>query len=321
MQGSIFDKRFVIVAGKGGVGRSVVSSTLAMCAASRGKKVLIVEMASKERCYDLFGRTNPSDYTPSQVFAGIDSINIQPEPALREYGMMKLRWERVFKIVFENKVMKSLTQMIPGMNELLLLGKAWHLEQSVDPKTGGPMWDFIVVDAPATGHGMSLLQLPQVVAKTMTSGPITEETREIANLLHDRERCCVSIVTRPEEMPVNEALQFANCLDDPLNVGSGFLFINGVWPDLLPDESRGVFDSALANTGAKSPEKAMLETMQFRLKRREIQQRFIDRLGTECALPQIQLPYLFAAQIGFDEINKLSPVIDAAVDRYDHETK
>ena len=131
----------------------------------------------------------------------------------------------------------------------------------------------------------------------------------------------MSIVTRPEEMPVNEALQFANCLDDPLNVGSGFLFINGVWPDLLPDESRGVFDSALANTGAKSPEKAMLETMQFRLKRREIQQRFIDRLGTECALPQIQLPYLFAAQIGFDEINKLSPVIDAAVDRYDHETK
>ena len=119
MQGSIFDKRFVIVAGKGGVGRSVVSSTLAMCAASRGKKVLIVEMASKERCYDLFGRTNPSDYTPSQVFAGIDSINIQPEPALREYGMMKLRWERVFKIVFENKVMKSLTQMIPGMHELL----------------------------------------------------------------------------------------------------------------------------------------------------------------------------------------------------------
>ena len=312
MKGSIFDRRFVIVSGKGGVGKSTVCSALALVAARQGKRVLIAELASKERATALFEHGSKAGYEPTQVAPGIDVINVTTEPALQEYGLMKLRWKRVYRAVFENPVMRSLVRMMPGMNELLLIGKAWYLEQERDEHTGRYRWDIVIVDAPASGHGALVFQIPHVIMSSVNGGPMIEETRRIRDMLVDRERTCLNIVTWPEEMPVNEALDMQRLVEKDLNIGLGHLFVNGVWPTAPTEGSLVRMDSArsLGEDAEHSSVRTVLRTHEFMTRRRRAQETHLARLRAECDLKQVALPYLFQPEFGLAAIERLSQCIE-----------
>ena len=205
MDAEFFNKRFVIVSGKGGVGKSTVCAALGLAAAKRGLRTIIAELDTREKIPLLFDK-DPGGYRVQPIRENLFSINIQPDPALREYGIMKLRYERVYKMVFENEAMKKLLKVIPGMKELFLLGKAFNMERELT-RDGNPVWDMVIVDAPATGHGVSLLRLPQVVLEVMQSGPMADEVRLMQDLLEDPSRTLINLITLPEEMPVREALE------------------------------------------------------------------------------------------------------------------
>lgn len=307
-----------MVAGKGGVGKSTVCAALALSAARRGKKVLICELASKERAPYLFGRTTPSGYDGAEIYPGIESINVSPAPALQEYGLMKLRFKRLYRLVFENPVMKSLVRMMPGMNELVLIGKAWYLEQEMDPERGGPRWDLIIVDAPATGHGMSLLVLPHVILETVTTGPLAEETGRIRDLLMDRERTCLNVVTLPEEMPVNESLDLLKQVDEKIGMQTGYLFVNGVWP-AQPGERDLARLTRLSAGGDTDPRFAAAEAVtRFMVRRRHAQEGYIERLRRECDLPQVEIGYQFRDEFAFEAIDAVSRTIDVGLKHHEH---
>jgi len=316
MMGSIFDRRFVIVSGKGGVGKSTVCAALALAAARQGKRVLIVELASKERASKLFEYGKDVGYTPTEVAPGIDVINVTTEPALEEYGLMKLRWKRLYRTVFENPVMRSMLRMMPGMNELLLIGKSWYLEQERDSRSGQYRWDMIIVDAPASGHGALVFQIPHVIMASVKSGPMIEETRRIRDMLVDRERTCINIVTWPEEMPVNEALDMKRLVEDELDIGLGYLFINGVWPTALDEKSGAIMGSAQASEARPGDDSlaTVLRTHEFMTRRRQAQDVHLERLSQNCDLPSIQLRYLFQERFGRDAIEKLSHRILVGID-------
>lgn len=304
METTFLRKRFVIVAGKGGVGKSTMCAALALAAARAGKRTIVAELNTRERVPQLFG-AEPSGYVPTQVRENLFSINIQPEPALHEYGLRKVRLERVYRAVFENEAMKRLLKMIPGMNELLLLGKAFDLERERD-RSGRPVWDMVIVDAPATGHGVSLLRLPQAILDVIRSGPMAEEVRAMRRLLVDPERTMLNIVTLPEEMPVRETFELLDQVDTVLEMPTGWLLVNGVWPT-PPDADELALAAAI---GDAAPDDAVvqgaLSCLDVQVRRRGFQQAYLDELHERITLPIIELPFLFGPDFGAEAIGTLS---------------
>jgi len=308
------DKRFVIVAGKGGVGKSTMCAALGLIAARAGKRTIIAEINTAEKAPHFFGRPN-SGYEATEIFPNLFSINIQPEPALREYGLMKLKFERVYKLVFENEAMKRLIRMIPGMNELILLGKAFDLERA-RTRFGDPTWDLVIVDAPATGHGVSLLRLPQVILEVSRTGPMAEEVGAMQALLTDPARTLIHLVSLPEDMPVKETVMLAEQVETILRIPKGCLFINGVWPEVHNEEEREiarVLGDAVG--GSDGTVRRALASVASMGRRRSHQEGYIRALAEQVALPTVQVPYLFTEEFTFDAIDEIAQHIERELRR------
>jgi anion-transporting ArsA/GET3 family ATPase len=229
------DKRFLVVAGKGGVGKSTVASALGLRAARAGRRTVIAELGARSSVPSLFGLER-SSYEPIQIEENLFTLHIEPDPALREYALRKLKFETLFNLVFENDGVRRFLDVIPGMHELLLLGKAFDLER--EESGGSPAWDSVIIDAPATGHGVSLLRLPQVILEVIEQGPMADEARRMRALLEDEQRTAMVIVTLLEEMPIRETVELYETATKTLQMPVGPVIANRVWPsDLSPDEA------------------------------------------------------------------------------------
>jgi anion-transporting ArsA/GET3 family ATPase len=315
MAPNLFEKRFVIVAGKGGVGKSVVCAALGLAAARRGMRTCIAELNTREKAPLFFGKP-PSGYSYGELAPNLFSINIEPEPALREYGLMKLRFERVFNLVFENEAMKRLIRVIPGMNELFLIGKAFNMERE-KRKDGKPLWDLIIVDAPATGHGVSLLRLPDTILKVADAGPMAEEVGAMRNLLLDPKRTALNLVTLPEEMPVRETFELAAQVKDVLSIPKGYLIVNGIWPRLLSEAESGLvsaLDAVLPQEAARA--RAGVRCLSGMLERRRFQEHHLEELREHLAWPRIELPFLFTERFSQPALETLSDALVTQLDNH-----
>ena len=312
MKPGFLDKRFVIVAGKGGVGKSTVCAALGLAAARAGKRTIIAELNTREKAPHFFGKPD-SGYEPQEIFDNLFSINIQPEPALHEYGLMKLKFERVFKLVFENEAMQRLLRMVPGMNELILLGKAFNLERE-KTRRGDPLWDMVIVDAPATGHGVSLLRLPQVVLEVSRTGAMAEEVRAMQELLTDPARTVLNLVSLPEEMPVRETIMLAEQVEHILRIPKGWLLVNGVWPAIANAEERTWLDLLGAAHGATDPRLARaLASAASMDRRRDLQGSYLEELRQKVALPRVEIPFQFDRDFAFPAIDRISRLLAEAM--------
>ena len=305
---TLFDKRFIIVAGKGGVGKSVVCAAIGHAAAARGLRTCIAELNTREKAPLFFGRS-PHGYRYGELAPNLFSINIQPEPALREYGLMKLRFEKLFELVFENEAMRRLVRVIPGMNELFLLGKAFNMERERG-RDGRPVWDLVIVDAPATGHGVSLLRLPETILKVADSGPMREEVGAMRDLLVDPRRTLLNLVTLPEEMPVRETFELAAQTSTALGIPKGYLVVNGVWPRFASDADVRL-GAALADLlpPDATASRAALESLASMHRRRDFQDGHIADLRQNLAWPFVELPYLFSARFDAATIAELAAIL------------
>lgn len=310
MHPNLFEKRFLIVAGKGGVGKSVVCAALGLAASQRGLRTCIAELNTREKTPLFFGKP-PSGYTYQELRPNLFSINVLPDPALREYGLMKLRFERVYKLVFENEAMKRLLKVIPGMNELFMLGKVFNMERE-KKKDGTPLWDLVIVDAPATGHGVSLLRLPDTIMKVADTGPMAEEVGAMRALLLDPRRTAVNLVTLPEEMPVRETFELAGQLEGTLGMPKGYLFVNGIWPRLLSDTDAGLVDAleaVLPPDAARA--RAAVSNLAAMHERSRFQEAHRAELAEHLPWPRIDLPYLFLERFDAAAIATLTNLIEA----------
>ncbi|MEE2779715.1 MAG: ArsA-related P-loop ATPase [Myxococcota bacterium] len=240
MDEQLLSKRFVIVVGKGGVGKSTVASTLGRIAASRGRRTVIAEFSDSASVPRLFGRSS-AGYKPVLLEKNLFALCIRPEPALHEYALRKIRFESIYRLVFENTAVRRLLRAIPGLTELLVLGKAFDLEREKNVR-GGQAWDLVIVDAPSTGHGVNLFRLPQVLLELVQRGPLADEARAMRSLIQDKTRTVVHLVAVPEELPVQETLELAEAVKTDLGMHLGLGFVNRVWPDLADSETRDALE-------------------------------------------------------------------------------
>ncbi len=290
--------RLRIVTGKGGVGKSTVAAALALAELRRGKRVLLAEIDAGDRLAKLLG-VPPSGFAMKEVLPGLWHVDMNAEEAIHEYALMLLRFERVYKTVFKNRLVRSFIRLIPSLGELVMLGKVWFHE--TERQGGRPRFDVIVLDAPATGHAMALLRTPRAVAGTVPDGPLKVNADNIGKLLADQGRTVLHVVTTPEEMPVNEALELHAAARGSLQLALGATIVNQDVPPLPAPLAGLADDRGLARVAA-----ALTQREAKRLAGEE----HLQRLAAERL---VRLPRLVGGASGRDELETLSQRLEAAL--------
>lgn len=226
---SILNRRFHLVTGKGGVGKSTVCMTIAFSLAAQGKRVLLCEIDEREQLTHSFA-VQPSQgeicaldlvTLPGEIWG----VNMQLNRALSEYGELKLKVRALSQLFTENPLTKALISVIPGVEDLIYLGKAFHHER--ERTRGGELsWDAVILDAPATGHGLTLIGLPKLIRELVPIGNLKREADEMWALLSDPQRTAIHVVTRPELLPTQEAFELATSLQSELSLRIDVFWLN-----------------------------------------------------------------------------------------------
>ena len=234
-------KRFLIVTGKGGVGKTTVCAAEAMALAHKGKRVLVAMCNAKERLSTMLGsELIGPEVTP--VAPNVWAVNMDPTRALEEYGAMMLKSRALYKLLFDNKYVRTFFRAVPGMQEWTLLGKAWwHTTETRED--GSPLYDVVILDAPATGHGLDMLRVPKVILDVVPPGLLRRDAERAWQLFQDPKNCAVVLVTLPEEMPTTETIELAHALREELKLPIGKIVVNGVLPPLFSKEERAALEA------------------------------------------------------------------------------
>lgn len=298
------DRRLILIVGKGGVGRSTVAAAVAGKCAAQGRRTLLYETNANDRFGAYFGRP-PVGEAPAQLAPNLWAVNATPASALAEYGMMILRWKSVYEMVFENRVSKAFLRAIPGLDDYALLGKVWY--HTTEEKRGAPVWDTVVFDMPASGHSVSMLRVPWVIADTVPDGPLTRDARTIKAMLCDPARTSTLLVTLAEEMPVNEAIELETKLI-ALGIVPQQVLVNQVFPRHFPPGQpvARVLDALLAEPSSLVPPLAQLAAHAgLSRDRRALHERYLGELRARARTRVDELPMLFAQSLGPAEIARL----------------
>jgi arsenite-transporting ATPase len=282
---SLTAARVVVVAGKGGVGKTTVTAVIARAASNAGQRVLVVELDGKP--------------TLAELVPDLEVLAISAPEALDEY-LRDHGFGRIAKRLHRTGVIDVVGTAAPGIDDIVVLGKIKQLERSGD-------YDLIVVDGPAAGHAITFLMSAAGLADAVSAGPVRAQADEVLELLHDPERCQVVLVTLAETTPVNEVVETAFALEDDVGVQLGPVVVNGVdLGDPLPDEAaaqRAVagLDPAMAQI--------LLDAAAFRRARRTMEAAEIARLAAELPIPKVTLPACAAAGLTSADIDELAKTL------------
>ena len=340
--------RVLVVAGKGGVGKTTITAALARMAARAGLSVLVVELEGKPGMAAAFG-AGGLGYEPSVVSAagdghGLDGHSGPPVPGDGQGrrgerrrasppearipvrvrpGTVQARRITPDEALLEylaDHGMKRISKRLVSSGALDVVATAipgirdilvLGKVKSLERERSA---DLILVDAPATGHAMTFLSSAQGLLDAARSGPVRTQAADVVELLSDPDRCQVALVTLPEEMPVNEVVEAAYALEDRIGVSLGPVIVNACLPaDPLLDRDPAEAAAEVGVTLAPDQAAALAAAAQFRRHRYQLQEEQRSRLSAELPLPQLQAPFLFSATIGPAELDWLAVDLAAAV--------
>jgi len=296
---------FILVTGKGGSGRSTVSTALALTLARRKRRVLLAMCNSKEPVSRLLG-VAPIGHNNREVLPGLDAVNMTPRAALEEYGTLVLRNRAFVRLVLDNRWISGLLNATPGMEAWSMLGKAYYhaLEQD---KKGVKRYDHVIVDAPATGHTLDMLRVPYVINKLAPVGVLRRDAERAVELFQDPRRAAAIITTLAEELSVNEALELNAKLRSEFGISVGLTVVNRVWPPIL--SASDLLELRVAQTQAESPPWVNTAALGVHFANRvRSQQSQVQRLAefNACTLPE-----LFRATLGRSELAQLQVALES----------
>jgi anion-transporting ArsA/GET3 family ATPase len=302
--------KVVIVAGKGGVGKTTVTAALASAAAAAGMSVLIVEVEGKSGLAACFGEA-PLTYEEAELRPNLRARTLTPDDALLEYlddhGM-----RRISRRLSRSGALDVVATAVPGMRDILVLGKVKQLE-----KAG--VADLIVLDAPAAGHAVNFLMSARGLLDAVKVGPVSRQATEVVELLSDPERCRVMLVTLPEETPVNELVDTAYAIEDRAGVALTPVVVNSCMPVLGgfasdPEAARRAVATAAGDDHLDAGLAiALADAESFRAGVQERQAAQCVRLAQRLPLPQVRLPYLFTSELGPAELDMLAADLTAGI--------
>lgn len=276
----------MIVAGKGGVGKTTVAAVLGSLAAQRGYRTVLVDLEERDDLGRIFGAERLA-FKPHRVNEHLEIRSLGPHDTAAEYlterGLGVLR--------AAGSLLETVTSLTPGLQPMLQLAKVKQLAAANEGQ-------LVIVDAPAAGHALSVLRSPKGLLDGIDGGPIHDQAQQVVDLLTDRDRCRVVLVTVPEETPVSEAVDTAFALEEDLGIHLGPVIVNGITPvlDKLVLRPKGKHSTAAGRAA------------RLRIARQEHEQAQISRLAKELPLDTLSLPNL-VGEIDHNAINVLADVL------------
>ncbi len=305
---NLLDRRLIFVTGKGGVGKSTVATALGLLAARSGRRTVVAELASQERVQRAFDRQG-EQFRELELAPGLFTISIDPQHAMEEY--LRVKVGPVGHLLASSRLFAVFAMATPGMRELLSIGKVWELAQLERRTRGAAPYDLVIVDSPATGHGIGILRTPRTFAEIARVGPIAHQGRTIADTIADRRFTGVIAVSTAEEMPVTETLALRDELARERLALDGVI-VNALYPERFDASEARRLERAASRTGsalARAALGAALSEHNRVLTQREQQ----ARLRAGLRLEPLQLPYVFADRFGRSELELLADALEAGL--------
>jgi anion-transporting ArsA/GET3 family ATPase len=219
-------RELLVVTGKGGVGKTVLAAALGLALAGLGRRVLLLEVDPRESLHQLLALP-PSGGATLRVERHLAFQNLRPRDVVDALVREQVGVRLIVRRVLRSPVYEHFVEGAPGLEQMAVLGHAYRAlrGQGVEERP-----DVVVLDAPATGHGVSLMAAPNLVAEALDSGPFGRLARELADFVADPARCGVTAVTTAEEMPVQEVLELIGLLAARTGRAPEAVFVNELYP-------------------------------------------------------------------------------------------
>ncbi len=311
----LLDKRLIFVMGKGGVGKSTVSIALGLLAARRGKRCIVVELAAQDRVQRTFEQPPTAKpliaegFVEIELSPGLFTISVDPQHAMEEY--LRVKAGPLGHALSASRMFQAFAMATPGMRELLSIGKVWELAQLERRTHGAAPYDLVIVDAPATGHGVGLLKTPRTFADIARVGPIAHQGRTIATTIEDRTFTGIVAVATAEEMPVNETLAMCDALAAE-HLSLDLVILNALYPERFDEQDVAMLTAALEQSESSLARGALRAALSEQARTAtQRHQRVRLRQQVQCGL--VELPYVFADDVGRPELEQLSQQLEAAL--------
>jgi anion-transporting ArsA/GET3 family ATPase len=294
----------VIVLGKGGTGRTTVAAALALGAARRGRRTIVCEVGGQAQIPRLLDPDAPAIAagTERRVAPGLWATSIDPDVALREWLASQIP-RAIAAPLLRSGAFSAFVGAAPGARELVAITKAWELGSAKRWRRGEQPFDTVILDAPASGHGLGMLRTPRTYAELARVGPIASQARAVAETLRDPGRTRLVAVALPAELPVNETLELEPALAAALDRDLDAIVVNGLWPRRLSTaEARRLDelgDAPLRRTVAAATQGV------------RTQQTHLARLRREARGPISTLPFVFTPDLEIADVDGLSTRLDA----------
>lgn len=319
----LFRRRLLIVAGKGGVGKTTIACALGMIGAQLGKRTLIAEVDGAGRGARLLGVEPPAVGQTRDARPSLSVMAIDGSAALAEYLEIIVPVKRVLQAVFASRIYQYFVAAAPGLKELMTIGKIWYEAERIDEASGRRLWDLVILDAPATGHSLQYLRMPRAAHDAFGGGLVGRESQRLVELLTDPQRTAVNLVTTAEDMPVNETVEMYRQIRDDLHMPLGFLFVNRTHHAEFDAQDLDALQERLTQLRDRRARAIAAEALH---RGREevgwttINRTYLQRLHREVDVPVLEVPFVFAEEFGVAQVRAITAELAAHVASTTHRT-
>lgn len=294
---SLLDKKLILLSGKGGVGKTTIATSLGLLAAKKGKKTLIIEMNSTDRVGPFFG-VDQVGHQEIEVSSNLNIINLSPQDCFEEYVLRQIPLKRLVDFFVKSKYVTYFLNAVPGFNELLMMGKIIDLILP-NKKKQSPEYDLVIVDGPATGHGVSVFEIPKVVYEMVESGPLHHQSKKMVEVLKDSSLTAFSAVSIAEEMPVNETCDLLNNLGEKVDINLGPVFMNQISENPLNSTEEKKINDLKDDSSIK-------KIVKFELGRAKLNQQYLKEFKKlKPELKVIEIGELDSRPVNFLDLNPI----------------
>jgi len=300
----LFDKKLLLITGKGGVGKSTLTLSLGKAALQQGKRVLLITFPGQNLIANLYSLKSPLGYKAQKLEKNLYALGLDAQQSLREYALRQVKLEILYRYVFKNKVVKYFIEVTPGLNDLLFFGKIYDFVLGKKKKS----YDLIILDMPATGHGITMLQTPRKIIDMIQVGPLYKNAKAMNAMLSNSQLTGICIATLAEEMPVNETLEMAEKIQKELQLPLMGVLVNGLYPkvfqqtELEPLKGRVSLEEANAHLRRR-----LLQFAQSQHRRQLAQEAQVVQLSGQFPDKHlVKLPFVFDKSFQLSSIEQIS---------------